>query len=99
VKVDDIGALLIFTIVDPSDAVVNLTGATTALLCIYDGQTLTSHAMTFYNTTGGQVSYQIASGDLPTTGVYKFEVRIGYPAGNVFTSSRTFDVVQPTLCP
>ena len=98
-KVDDIGALLIFTIIDPSDTVVNLTGATTALLCIYTGKVLTSHTMLFYNTTGGQVAYQVASGDLPTTGIYKFEVRIGYPTGNVFTSSRTFDVVQPTLCP
>lgn len=98
-KVGDVGTLLIFTVVDPSDAVVNLTGATTASLCIYDGQSLTSHTMTIYNATAGQVSYAIVAGDLPSTGVYKFEVHVGFSAGGVFTSSRTFDVVQPTLCP
>jgi hypothetical protein len=100
IKVNDIGTLLIFTINDPSDSVVNLATATSPSLCILDGNNVkTSHSMTIYNATAGQVSYMIVSGDLASTGVYKFEVRLGFPGGSVFTSSRTFDVVEPTLCP
>jgi hypothetical protein len=99
-KVNDIGTNLIFTIIDPTDSVVDLTTATSSTLCILDGDnTLTSHGMTIYNATAGQVSYQIVSGDLPSTGVYKFEVRLKFPVGTVYTSSRTFDVVEPNLCP
>lgn len=97
-KVGDVGALLIFTITDPSDTVVDLTGATTISLCIFNGQSVSSNPMMFYNATGGQLSYLVVAGDLPTTGIYKFEVHVGFAGGSEFTSSRTFDVVQPTLC-
>jgi hypothetical protein len=98
-KVDDVGTILIFTVTNPSDQVVDLTTATTATLCIDTGHVKSSHVMNFYNTTGGQVSYIIVAGDLPTTGVYKFEVFVEFAGGSMFTSSRTFDVVEPTLCP
>jgi hypothetical protein len=99
IKVGDIGTQLIFTITDPSDTVINLVTATSPTLCIFNGQTKTSHVMSIISSSAGQVSYTIVSGDLPTTGVYKFEVHIGFIGGSVFTSSRTFDIVQPTLCP
>ena len=98
-KKNDVGALLIFTITSPSDAIVDVSMATSPTLCIYTGHTLTSHVATIYNGTGGQIAYQVAPGDLPSTGVYKFEVHFGFAGGEKFTSSRTFDTVLPTLCP
>lgn len=97
-KKNDVGAVLIFTITSPSDTPVSLVTATAATLTILNAQNVKStKTMSFYNTTAGKVSYTIEAGDLTSTGMYKFEVYLEFTGGNKFTSSRTFDVVEPTL--
>jgi hypothetical protein len=97
-KKNDVGALLIFTLTSPSDSPISLVTATVATLTIQNAQSVKSlKNMTFYNTTAGKVSYTIEAGDLASTGVYKFEVYVEFSGGNKFTSSRTFDIVEPTL--
>lgn len=96
-KKADVGALLIFQITNPSDTAIDLNTATTAILTIFNGATKSTKTMNFYSRSLGKVSYSIQSGDLASTGIYKFKVYIEFTGGNKFTSSRAFDVVEPTL--
>lgn len=94
----DQGTVLQFTITDSCGNIVSLVSATTVKLKIFFNNVVQfDKPTTFVDRPNGKVQYVIQSGDLTTTGMARMELQVAFNNGNVFTSSRVFEIVEPVF--
>jgi hypothetical protein len=93
---NDVGSNIVFTIVDSSGNIVSLASASTVRLKVSINNTFNfDRVVNFLDRNMGQVFYTIQSGDLPSTGMARMELLVGFTNGNIFTTSRIYEIVEP----
>jgi hypothetical protein len=97
-KQDDKGTDLIFTVKDRNGSVIDLTGASAAMLYLKlnDGAVL-AKAMSFLDRPNGKVKYEIEPGILSAPGKLEMEVEINFDANNVFRCDAVIEEVKKKL--
>jgi len=93
IHVGDIGTAFEVTLED-CDGVVNLTGATVLEYTFTDpsGASSVKTAALVTDGTDGKVVYNLVDGDLPTSGMWKLQVRVVLPTGTWYSNIEKFRV-------
>lgn len=97
----DFGTVYTFLIIE-NGAPVDISAATTKLVILLrpDGSFKSAAGVFVTNGTDGKLQYTTIAGDLPQTtpGKYSFQVKIGLPSGQWYTTDHTVEVL-PDIAP
>lgn len=96
-KVGDVGTELTFTIKDQDGLPVDLTTATSVVLVMQLSGQRVEKQCSIVDAAQGKVRYTIGAGDLFKAGTLYMEVKVAFASGDVYTTSRVSEVVEPVL--